>query len=683
MIDFEEHFYSDDPADGHPDVRTRLNEACYFFLGNGLIQGAIQFAPGGDGSPYGLLVMDPEHLSPKRAALTLDHETGLASTMLSVRAPGSDRSIYPQDVSAEWTRELGDPAVRVRWKGEGFEAEELFSCPASDRAELRRRIRLSCEPGVSGSFRLMTGVPDEHHELSLQDLSIPELSIPVREEGEAEITLSYHLVAESPRIVMKVVDSGDPAAEGPPLRLSGSTVRTGYRLLDRFFRSSCDQLPAVISQNGVADASIWQYNREWVRDHSAMAVGLVLSGHHALAHTLLDRLLTEFVSDEGDAVDSSERRSPDEVELDQNGELLHALETYVHWTGDTSLLDRHWERVVAVADYPFRPEFLVDPPGMFANRREYWERHSAHGIETGFELAYQFWNIIGLSSAASLARAKGEDEVAAAWDERSASLRRAFLEDPVHAMCDERGLVKRRGLDGQVQETIEPLEEAMLPRGTGLLLPGVHELNPDTSAALPIAMGVVDPFSPLASTTMEGFELLWDQGWSGGGYGRYNITSEADQPGSWPFPSLFVARAAMETGDLDKVVRIIEWLDTIPGSRSGAWFENYGERVSPPYPQVGVPPWMWAEVIMLVVHHIIGVRPAEKGVLIQPRLLPEMDEIDARLRIKGHNFQLHVTRDRHADSIAIESDAEVIETSAGSVLIARPEGDISMDVRIP
>jgi hypothetical protein len=37
MIDVGEHVYHDDPTIGHPDVRTYLNGASYFFPGNGLI----------------------------------------------------------------------------------------------------------------------------------------------------------------------------------------------------------------------------------------------------------------------------------------------------------------------------------------------------------------------------------------------------------------------------------------------------------------------------------------------------------------------------------------------------------------------------------------------------------------------------------------------------------------------
>jgi hypothetical protein len=54
MIDFEEHFYDDDPSLGHPDVQTRLMENNYFFLGNGMIQAAVQICGSGEGTPVGL-----------------------------------------------------------------------------------------------------------------------------------------------------------------------------------------------------------------------------------------------------------------------------------------------------------------------------------------------------------------------------------------------------------------------------------------------------------------------------------------------------------------------------------------------------------------------------------------------------------------------------------------------------
>ncbi len=54
MIEAKEHFYTDDPAVGPLDVRTVLKDASYFFLGNGLIQAAVQFAPAGEDSSRSL-----------------------------------------------------------------------------------------------------------------------------------------------------------------------------------------------------------------------------------------------------------------------------------------------------------------------------------------------------------------------------------------------------------------------------------------------------------------------------------------------------------------------------------------------------------------------------------------------------------------------------------------------------
>jgi hypothetical protein len=90
LIEFEEHIYHDDPLNGHPDVRTRLKDTEYFFFGNGHIQGAIQYSPSGEGSPFGLIIMNPGKLSMKRAALTMDRVSGLASTALIISEKKSD-----------------------------------------------------------------------------------------------------------------------------------------------------------------------------------------------------------------------------------------------------------------------------------------------------------------------------------------------------------------------------------------------------------------------------------------------------------------------------------------------------------------------------------------------------------------------------------------------------------------
>ena len=57
MIDVKEHVYDDDPKIGHADVRAVLKNVFYFFLGNGLIQAAVQYSPQGEGTPLGYIIV--------------------------------------------------------------------------------------------------------------------------------------------------------------------------------------------------------------------------------------------------------------------------------------------------------------------------------------------------------------------------------------------------------------------------------------------------------------------------------------------------------------------------------------------------------------------------------------------------------------------------------------------------
>jgi len=128
-------------------------------------------------------------------------------------------------------------------------------------------------------------------------------------------------------------------------------------------------------------------------------------------------------------------------------------------------------------------------------------------------------------------------------------LKEAILNHPKFSLVDERGFIKRRDINGTVQETISPSADAGLPQGVPLTENIDHFLNPDTSAAMPIVFEFVPPDSEVAKATLENLETLWNQRWKNGGYGRYHFASEADSHGAWPFPSLFMARAYVETGD--------------------------------------------------------------------------------------------------------------------------------------
>jgi hypothetical protein len=669
MIDASEHFYDDDPGQGHPDVRTRLKDVSYFFLGNGFVQGAVQFAPGGEGTPLGLLVMNPERFGKKRDALTLDPEAGLASTIVRIVTPRGEGAPEAGNLDVQWTEHHGVPAVLATWSWDGLEVHERFYCPDRRAPRLAREIVVRAASPQT-NVGLKTGARG----------TSAERRLPVHLGSDARTWIVYTLDPHG-RTVHEAAADHDPLEQDAREYWTRATHGTfGDPLIDHCFNASRRQLPAVVSRHGRVDAGIWQYNREWVRDQALMALGLVLAGHRGEAAVIYRRLLREFVTTEGATVDSSEVRGADEVELDQNGVLLYALREYVNWTGDVDLVASSWDRITAVADFPLRPEFRHAGSGLLRNSREYWERHRIHGIEPGFELAHQLFVSIGLASAASLARLLGHDSEAVRWEPAAASLRQAMLAHPRFALVDRRGFIKRRRLDGQVQEVVIPRPEAGLPPSVPLAQPGDHRLNPDTSAVLPIAFGFVAEDALEVAPTLAHVERLWNQAWTGGGYGRYDVTSEPDSPGGWPFASIFVARAALEAGRDETAWRVLRWLGTVPGAAAGSWFEFYGPRVAPPFPQVGIVPWTWAEMLFLLVQHVLGVRPHDTHIRLRPRLLSGLKAVTASLPVRGRWLHLEVKATDEGRPPTCRVDGKPVEAAGGEWLIPHPSDDVTVEI---
>ncbi len=643
MIEASEHYYHDDPQRGPGDVATRLRNVNYFFLGNGLIQVAVQHAPEGDGTLVGLLVMDPDRLRQKRAALTMDAKTGLAATLLHVRVSGDTHAPQAATCRVGWVKHAAVPTVSVTWSAAGCRIEERFFCPDLSRACVVRQVVVKNSTGRRMSAEIFTGIKKQ----SLRR----RITLPARGRWTARI--SYTLNPKADRVRCAWARGGVSAAAARAFWGGLSRVRFGDALLDHYFAAARAQLPTAVSRRGCVDGSIWQYNHEWLRDQSVVALALTMLGATGPATTMFARLLDQFVTPEGDTLDSSVKRDPGEVELDQNGYLLCTLKDYALWTGNLALVRAQWHKVTAVAEFPLQPVFRHPASGLLMNCREFWERHAIHGIQPGMELSYQLWVSEGLAAAAVLARLTGHADQAGRWDAESARLRRAMLGDRRFRLHDHRGFIKRRAPDGRVQETIKADPTCGLPAAARLMQPGPHRLNPDASAVLPIVFGTVAPDSPVARRTFRHLEQLWNQAGNGGGYGRYDVTSEPDSPGGWPFPSLFVARAAVEAGDDAKVWRILHWLDTVPGARAGTWFEFYGERLAPPMPQVGIVVWNWAELIVLYVQHILGIQPGEAGVRIRPRLLAGLPTGDATFVIRGQRRRLRVTPGKRGKKVSI------------------------------
>jgi hypothetical protein len=666
MINAQEHFYDDDPNQGHPDVRTRLKDVNYFFIGNGHILAAVQFAPSGEGTPLGLLIMNPNQLGKKREALTMNPETGLEASMIYFEIDKSTETVVLQTLKVGWLDDYRIPSVKVTWQSKNFQVTELFYCPDLVNPVLIRELLIKNIAQTNLAATLKTGVLDEEIEIDL----------PLERNEEIRIFLHYVLDAVSNCVQLDPVGSYKISDDAIAYWNQTSKISCSSPLLDHYFNTAKIQQATTISKNSIVDASIWQYNGEWVRDHSMMAIGLVLAGHHEMARKMIFRLFHDFVTEQGDTVDSSQKRHYDEVELDQNGILINALKHYVCWTGDFEIIKELWDKIKITAEFPLQDYFRHAPSGLLANQREYWERHHVHGIEKGIELAYQFWVSMGLSAAASLARMISKEAEAIRWDKEAARIKIAMLNDPIFKLVDERGFIKRRRVNGTVQEVITALPEAQLPDGVPLSERGEHFLNPDTSAALPIAFGFISSDSPVALTTMKNLEILWNQDWQGGGYGRYHVSSEPDSPGAWPFPSLFFARAYVEIGDFEKVWRILNWLNTMPGAKAGSWFEFYGPRIAPPFPQVGITPWTWSEMLMLLVHHIIGIQPEMEYFRLRPRLLPGIDHIEGCFPFRDKKLNLKIQKVVKEHDAGFRSNSTIIKSSSREAKISYPKENI-------
>jgi hypothetical protein len=467
LISFEEHTYTDDPLIGHPDVRIRLKNAEYFFLGNGLIQGAVQYSPSGEGSPFGLLIMDPDKLSMKRDSLTMDEEMGLSETSLVI-SENFLSGHFDNEGIIHWKNDHELPVIEVIWHWRSIKTIELFYCPDRTNPRIIREILVENLLSHNRKIKISTSIRREklNHKIILHSKEQKKfyISYSCDNSGNIRFELLHKINTEDAKIFWK----------------NQTDIKSNHLLIEKFFSSSAFQLASMVSAKGKMDASIWQYRREWVRDHSFMCLGLIYTGHYELARIFLKRLLNEFVSDEGDTLDSSERRHIDEVELDQNGVLLYAINEYLKWTGDNDFIIANKEKITSVASFPLRPEFHDNKYGLLHNSREYWERHSLHGITDGYEFAYQLWVIKGLKAAASLGR-EFYFGFPDKWETVARQISDTLLDEHNSGLISNGSLIKRRNRNGSIAETINPGSSKELPQKIPLVKPGDHFLNPDSS----------------------------------------------------------------------------------------------------------------------------------------------------------------------------------------------------------
>ncbi len=690
----------------HPDFRSNNPGLEYYFLGNGLILVAVQTSPTPEsGTHCGLLLMSSEHFARKMSTYLFHPERGLQNTRMTVVVDGKGYTPEYATSTVRWEYPDRVPTIVLEWEAGRCRVREELMCPSGDSALIRTvtvENKSSAPVNPAGVILLYPNlmlfddyaVDRDRATLSASGYETMELfclneatpgdrhlnilfgEIPPQGKKSSVIVLTVNLPRD------RFEKKGLPAMmkETRAYWNQRASFETNHEGLNHLFRCSVSGMRAAVARSGKMDAGIWQYNFEWVRDQSMIVMGSVLVGHSDVAAVSLRRILDRSIDDEGRARDASRQRPPETAELDQNGELLYALWTHWMWTGDESIIRQYWPKIRKVANYILQPLFLDPETGLLKNSREFWERDPGFGVKEGYENTYQLWNIVGLNAGADIARLMKDRASARKWTDASDKMKRSFLNHPKFSFIDNGVFIKRRLLDGEVQRTFEPPNRKSMPPGVPLSVEKVSYCDPDSGNVYPIALGVIDAKESVSLKTLQSMELLWNQRWTTGGYARYNVTSEPDSPGAWPFPTMLIARAYFEASNDEKVWRAIDWLLKAPGGKSGAWFECYADRPVPPLPPLGIVPWTWAEMTMFFVHHLLGVRPSRNELVIRPRLLSGMEKVDTTLRLRGKSLHLSLGKSEKEASAVV--NGKKIPMVNSELRLPLPKGDLRIEMKV-
>jgi hypothetical protein len=637
----------------------------FFVIGNGAHTCVVAWDRTGTREPYSLLLGLPGMMARKEGTLLWHPEHGLRRTMLTVIVDGVRHA--PQHASTSVST-LGN-TITITWMAGDVRVEEdLFAL-----GSLTRDVSVSTDRPRRVQFEAAL-YPNP---LLFSEFSIHPCGDPI---AEGLLTLSIHLPGGRAfeRFVRseEIVVDGErsfpwmtypcSAASAPELggriseryRVKGTSI-VAYAAVaierevsprTRQLQIARRSLRAAVGHDGRFNASLFQYEFEWGLDAAMVARAAALAGDRQLAAEILDNILTRLSNDEGMITEAGRFRGGELSELNGNGAVLDAVWQYWLVTRDTDLVRGHWERIVAIAEYPLREEFQ-HASGLVRTRRDFWERFPWQGVGDGFELGHQVFCAVGLRAAAELALVVGDVEREARWRAAGERIRTAMLEHPTHSLVENGRFIRRRLVDGTHERAL--VADASWYRDDyAPYLPQSYDTaprscEPDVTGILPIMYGLVDARSEVALGTVDALEALWSPNGIGG-YARYDIASEPDSPGPWPFATAMVAHAQLLAGRTERARRTIDWLLDAAGA-GGTWLEYYGHRESPPHPPTGIIVWAWAQYVMLAIEGMLGVEIERESVIIAPRT----GSLAHGLVIGDHTIRIRVGENVPVDPVRI------------------------------
>jgi hypothetical protein len=642
----------------------------YYVLRSGRARMVVQADRADLGPALTYLLFDARDASQSRrkeGAINFDAATGWTHSALEVKLGGFAFTALGHRTETRWRMIDGCPTVEAVWWAGGVHVTERIAA-LGDRGTFLRTIFLDAASLTGGDavtlrLRMPPGRRSRDDGLLLWEDANTRLGLtvlgdsprrmdwarntleigPLSLRPDRQVSVEALLLVDIPRADGQAMADrakellADQAAKEKSITRArwalASSVATQDRTVQEIFDKSRFGLLGMIADDGTMDAGLFEYGAQWVRDSSVTALGALHSGHFELARGTLERLLSKMITKDGVTMIAGGYDSPDLEQFDQMGELLHLLRAYRDWTGDDSLVRRHRALLLTMIERPLLPQFR-DETGMVHNRREFWERT----FRDAYELAYQTYLVLGLREAAELAPSLGAEDRAASWRKEADRTLQAMLSHPTRSLVQDGRLIKRRNVTGEVAD--DPASFPGLLPDAPLRTERHHRLMPDSSLALPIFLRIVDPRCHLARCTLDDLEGLWNTRWSDGGYDRYNTTSEPDQPGAW-FTATLILRAQHEAEMWNRSRRCLEWLNTCPGGRAGAWFEQIPSNRSQ-MKTCGIIPWASSDLAVFVVRHYLGVSFENGQPIIRPALFPNSPPVSANLRFRRGRMRLDI-----------------------------------------
>ena len=651
------------------DLRNRgfFHGREYFMVRSGRLQWIMQADRADLGPALTGYLLDADYIpqNSKRQAYNYTDTDGVTSSVLEVvsRKSGFAFRAYGEQTRVRWIQEAGIPMVEATWWADGVRVVERVAGLA-ENTTIRRTIALTggnLHGDEQYSLRLRLPVGNAiatNRALMVTYRSCPQaLAVagdtplttdaarglvevgPVTVSPGKTVTVDTFLLALIPantaapgdfeKQIARVVNDPKRLFQATQDRwMLASRVETDDALVREVFANTRSILPAIASDKGTVRVGPFQYAAEWVRDNSQFSLGLTASGQFEQARAVLEHCLRDMLTTNGTTMIGGGFDSPDREQFDQTGELLLALRWYVDFSGDPSLVSTYRDKLLALIERPLR---FRDATGLVHNRREFWEQT----MNDAYELAYNTYVIVGLREAAVLAVPLGAEDRKPRWLKEANAVQAAMLKSLVH----NGAFIKRRNVTGEIAERlVDPSGAQDVPS----MNVNHHHISPDATMALPMALGLVAPHSALASNTLDEVEKLRDLQWWGGGYDRYDSTSQINTPGPWGIAGALILRGQHAAGLLDRSRRTLEWFRNVQGGNAGLYYEEIPLIAGSQQNWIGLVTWPSGELPFFIVRHYLGVEFDGGTVVIRPQLYPGSPPVKADLRFRKGRLNLEI-----------------------------------------